>query len=185
MLGSVIMVNWWKGGWGNTQKISFSFQYQCVPNINKDYNQTWLPLSVRDLQDFQLFVQTDHLVRIEKVLKLNCSVHHHQHFQGQCTLKSDPNKGQSNIFQITFRKGNLKDANLTFFLIYFEINDTKIPLADLGPEAQKLPGNFAHSGVSIWAAYIGRVERKHHVNAGRDAGRMTNKLMWSWFFWNW
>ena len=82
------------------------------------------------IKTFQHGAQIDHLVRIFKSTvsksrfknpqtKRNFLVlhhhHHHQHFLGQCTLKSDPNKGRSNLFQITFRAGNFKDTNITFF----------------------------------------------------------------------
>ena len=111
------------------------------PNPNH-YNQTWFPLSIRSIKTFQQCAQIGHLIRIKKFSSESpsqkfssessskksssespsqksssaselSSAYHRRHFLGQCALKSDPNKGRSNLFQITFRAANLKDTNIT------------------------------------------------------------------------
>ena len=84
------------------------------PNPNH-YNQTWFPLSIRSIKTFQQCAQIGHLIRIKKSSSASelSSAYHRRHFLGQCALKSDPNKGRSNLFQITFRAANLKDTNIT------------------------------------------------------------------------
>ena len=114
------------------------------PNPNH-YNQTWFPLSIRSIKTFQQCAQIGHLIRIKKFSSESSSTksssespsqksssaselssaYHRRHFLGQCALKSDPNKGRSNLFQITFRAANLKDTNITLGS-WIKIKDTMI-----------------------------------------------------------
>ena len=105
------------------------------PNPNH-YNQTWFPLSIRSIKTFQQCAQIGHLIRIKKFSSESpsqksssaselSSAYHRRHFLGQCALKSDPNKGRSNLFQITFRAANLKDTNKTLGS-WIKIKDTTI-----------------------------------------------------------